>query len=339
MKVCRWFGSLLVLVGVVALVGPRLSPVLAQGKNETWEWKAFDKDVKEGRDKDGSWYQTLDTVTNQTMKVQGMDVIQNQKQTFYIKWTPQTAEKGKWVVKQRIEGVKMSIDIGGNKIEYDSTVPQPNNPMTDFFKALQKLDLTFTVNQKDMSIEKIGGNEEFIGELGKTNPQMKPLLESILSKEALIKMAEPTLYAFPPGGDVKKGKGKWDKTSDLKLGPIGQYTTKYEFQYEGKDGKNKDLDKIKVTASMEYTPPTEGGTLPFKILKEGSSLKSKEGTGEALFNTKLGRFDSYSMKMKLEGKLKIDIGGMVTDVELSQDQTATVKSSSERPKELEKKAK
>lgn len=322
MKVCRWFGSLLVLVGVVALVGPKLS-VLAQGKDEVLVWKAFDADTKE-------WYQTLETTTDQTMKVQGMDVIQKQKQTFYIKWTPQKADKGKWVVKQRIVGVKMSIDIGGNKIDYDSTVPQPNNPMTDFFKALQKLDLTFTINQADMKIEKIEGNKEFITELGKTNPQMEPLLKSILSEDALKKMAEPTLFAFPPDGKLTK-KG-WDRTSNLDLGPIGTYKTEYKFSYGGKSGLKKDakdLDKIDVKASMTYAPPMDSGGLPFKI--KAGKLEGKDGTGEALFNPKLGRFDSYTMKMKLEGKLTIDIGGMVTDVDLTQDQTATVTSSNDNP--------
>jgi hypothetical protein len=319
MKVCRWFGSLLVVVGLVALVGPKLS-VLAQGKDDVLVWKAFDADTKE-------WYQTLETTTDQTMSVQGMKVDQKQKQTFYIKWSPQKAEKGKWVVKQRIVGVKMSIDIGGNKIDYDSTIQQPNNPMTDFFKALQTLDLTFTIKQSDMSIEKIEGNKEFIAALSKTNPQMEPLLKSILSEDALKKMAEPTLFAFPPDG--KLSKKTWDRTSDLDLGPIGKYTTKYTFAAVGKGGKNKDLDKIDVKATMSYKPPTDAGGLPFKI--KSGTLEGKDGTGEALFNPKLGRFDSYTMKMKLEGKLTIDIGGMVTDVDLTQDQTATVTSSNDNP--------
>src|SRR5262249_9418654 len=158
---------------------------------------------------------------------------QKQKQVFYIKWSPQKADKGKWVVKQRIVGVKMDIDIGGNKINYDSTANPPANPMTDFFNALQKLDLTFTINQSDMKIEKIEGNKEFITALAKTNPQMEPLLKSILSEDALKKMAEPTLFAFPPEGKVKNGL-KWVRKSELDLGPIGKYTTKYDFTYGGK---------------------------------------------------------------------------------------------------------
>jgi len=48
------------------------------------------------------------------MKVMGQDIVQNQDQTFWIKWTP-GAEKdkdGNWVVEQEIIGVKMAIDIG-----------------------------------------------------------------------------------------------------------------------------------------------------------------------------------------------------------------------------------
>src|SRR2546429_403395 len=78
---------------------------------------------------------------------------------------------GNFVVEQQVVGVKMKIDIGGNKIEFDSTLPeakQPKNPMTDFFNALMKQKLTFTITP-GMEVKKIDGREEFIKSLSETN--------------------------------------------------------------------------------------------------------------------------------------------------------------------------
>jgi hypothetical protein len=336
MKLCRWFGALVLLVGFAVLVSPNLS-VLAGGKDKDkggekdkskekgqqesteakseFQWKAFDKE----------FYQTLSTFTEQKMKVMGMEVNQKQEQTFFIKWTPKPMDKGNWVVSQKIVGVKMNIDIGGNNISYDSTAPtQPQNPMTEFFKALLNLDLTFTIS-KDLKVVDISGNEEFIKNLSKTNPQMEPLLKSILSKDALTKMTEPTLFAFPP-----PSKKTWTKESVLSLGPIGSYKTDYSFALAGKD-KESGKEKIEVKATMVYTKPTEKGKLPF-VIDEGE-LIGKDGTGYALFDVVKGRFHKYEMKMKLDGTLKIDIGGMKTTVELSQDQKAWVETSDTNPVE------
>jgi hypothetical protein len=313
MKLGRWFGSLVVLAGAALLA---TLPALAQN-GEKWEWKAFEK----GK----TFYQELKTETTQMMKVMGQEVKQTQEQTFYISWTGGDPKDGKLVVQQKIIGVKMKIDIGGVNIAYDSTDDkQANNPMTDFFKKLLDADLKLTIDPKEMVVTKIEGHEELVKKLGATNPQMEPLLKSILSEQALIQMAEPTWGAFPVAG-VKKG-GTWSKKSKLNLGPIGNYETNYTYTYEGPD---KGGEKVKVDATLTYTPPTEKGGLPFAI-KE-ATLKSKEGTGSAIFDKAKGRFESSTMKMKLEGTLKIEVGGMETTVELTQDQTATVKSYDDNP--------
>src|SRR5438067_2098462 len=82
---------------------------------------------------------------------------------------------------QEITDLIMSINIGGTSIAYDSTKKdQPQNPMTDFFKALLGLKLKFTINSK-MEVQSIEGQEDFVRKLAATNPQMDPLLKSILS--------------------------------------------------------------------------------------------------------------------------------------------------------------
>ena len=165
-----------------------------------------------------------------------------------------------------------------------------------------------------------------VDKLVKANPQMEPLLNTILSDEALKQMAGPAFEAVPATA-LKKGK-TWSSKSQLDMGPIGKYDSNYKYTYEGKEGK---LDKIKVDTTMTYQTPAANaaGSLPFKI-KE-AKLTSKDATGTILFDNDKHRLESSNQKLKLEGTLKIDIGGMTSDVDLSQEQTTTVKTTDTNP--------
>src|SRR5207249_853206 len=72
-------------------------------------------------EKDKAFYQKMQTVVTQIIKVQNQDLTQKQDSTFWFKWTPEKQDGDKWTVKQKIEGLKMTIDISGNPITYDST--------------------------------------------------------------------------------------------------------------------------------------------------------------------------------------------------------------------------
>jgi hypothetical protein len=289
----------------------------------TLKWK-FEK----GKD----FYQSMQTTTNQDMTVMGNKVSQKQDQTFFFKWTFVEDKDGKWTVKQKIEGVKMDIDIGNQKIQYDSQkdAAATNNPLGEFFKALVNAEFTFTINTKDMKVEDVKGRKEFLEALVKTNPQMKPLLEQILSEKALMQMAEPTFAALP--GSEKTSGDKWKVNTSLDMGPIGKYDNEYEYVFKGKkDAKDsKSADIITVATVLKYTPPADAagsgtGGLPFKI--KSADLKSSDASGEIVYNPEKGRIDESSMSLKLDGKLSIEIGGQVTDVTLAQTQTSKVKTS------------
>jgi hypothetical protein len=275
------------------------------------------------------FYQEMNTKTKQTMKIMAMDnITQNQDQTFTFSWTPEDQDKDKnWIVAQKIEAVKMDIEIGGNKITYDSANPTATtgNPLADFFKALVGSEFKLTISP-EMKVLKIEGRDKFIDKLVKANPQMEPLLKQILSDEALKQMADPAFASVPPS-PVEKGKA-WEKGSKLNMGPIGTYDTTYKYTYEGKQGK---LDKIKVDTILKYEAPDAGaaGQLPFKI--KAAKLDSKNATGTILFDNEKHRLDSSDMKLTLEGKLTIEIGGMTTEVDLTQDQVTTVRTSDTNP--------
>jgi hypothetical protein len=291
---------------------------LAWAQEAKLEWK-FEKDKP--------FYQEVSTETKQSMTVMGMNITQNQKQTFYFSWTPREQDANKnWVLTQKIEGVKMDIEIGGNKINYDSTTKETptGNPLADFFKALIGSEFKLTLSP-ELKVIKVEGRDDFVKKLTNANAAMKPLLEQILSEEALKQMADPT-FAAVPGKPVKKGDS-WKKESKLNMGPIGTYDLTYTYTYEGKE---KELDKIKVDTALKYLPPGDNVMgLPFRI-KE-ADLKSKDATGTIQFDGAKGRLDSSDMSLKLDGTLSIDIGGQTTKVELSQTQNTKVKTTDTNP--------
>jgi hypothetical protein len=304
------------------------TPAPATGDGTTFVLKAFEPKGK-------TFYQSITTKTKQVMKVMGMEVTQEQAQTFYLSWTPEEIKDGNLVVKQKIIGVKMDIEIGGNKISYDSTAkePPPANPLTDFFKALKDAEFKVFVNNdpksdKYMSVVKVEGRKEFVAKLAAANMQLQPLLDSILSDDALKAMTEPAFGVIPPRGVVPSDK-KWTRQSKLDMGPIGLYDTTYNYTYKGTKDK---IAEVEFTTNLKYSPPTKKEGLPFKITK--GELTSKGGKGIAHFDLEKGRVADSTMdpdvnkateKLVLDGNLTIEIGGMSTEVTLSQTQTADLK--------------
>jgi hypothetical protein len=280
--------------------------------------------------KNKPFYQEMETTTKQTMKVMGMEVTQNQTQKFTFSWNPIEQDKDKnWIIEQEIVAVKMDIEIGGNKIQYDSTKDASGvgNPLGDFFKALIGSKFKITLSP-EMKVIKIEGRDDFINKLTKANPQMEGLLKQILGDEALKQMADPAFAALPDK-PVKKAD-TWNKKSTLSMGPIGTYNTSYKYTYEGKDGK---LDKIKVDTTLDYVPPGPNSStaLPFKITDKGTKLESKKANGTIWFDNEKHRLDHSEMNMVLEGTLTIDISGMASAVNLTQDQKTTVKTTDTNP--------
>lgn len=284
--------------------------------------------VTKFNEKKDPFYQKLTTTVTQTVKVQGgSDLNLKHEQTFYFKWTPITVEKDKTVVKQTIEGVKMTVDIGGTPITYDSTdaAPAGGNPgLADFFNNLRGTEFTVTFG-KNMAVEKVEGREELLKKLSSTNSQMEPLLKKILTDEALKEMTDPGLNITPPK-EVAVGES-WEKKSTLSLGPIGSYERTFKFTYKGKDPEKKDLDLIEVEPKLVYKAPTnpDDGLL-FRI--KGGNLESTDPKpGKIRYNPKTGRVEEAEISVKMKGTLDVVIGNTETKVELYQDQKTVTQTS------------
>jgi len=329
------------VVTMACLVGAGwVMPAYAfQDKEVKFEFKAFNPTKKD--DKYVPFYQKLETRTNQAMQVEKgnqPEMKQEQKQTFIIKLTPMEKKEGNYVVEQQIEYVSMNISIGTTNISYDSgAASQPKNPMTEFFDSLMRIKLTLHIDEKTLKVTKIEGDKEFVDKLGESHPQMKNLLKSILSKEAITRMAEQTWAAIPTKA-VKKDE-TWGSDSELNLGPIGTYKNEYKYTYAGTENN---LEKINVKPVMKYSAPKETKSkdeqLPF-LIKGDSKLSSvdADSIGTVLFDPVKGRIESSTMKMKVTGTVVIEISGTDTQVKLTQDQTSTLTTSDDKEKLLPKK--
>ena len=70
------------------------------------------------------------------------------------------------------------------------------------------------------------------------------------------------------------------------------------------------------------------GVLPAIDARRDAGSDAK---GTIVFDNQKGRVVSSDMSLKLDGKLSIEIGGMTTDVDLSQTQTTNVKTTDDNP--------
>jgi uncharacterized membrane protein YgcG len=289
------------------------------GEGVKLEWK-FEK----GK----AFYQKMVTTTNQTLKLTGNEIKQEQSQTFVYGWTlKEEKSDGDRVFEQKIEGLVMKINIAGQPIEFNSAKDMGGgNPLADFFKNI--VGATFTVTfDKNFKVKDVKGKEELIKKLGSQNQQMEQLLNAILNEDAMKELFEPTFSAVPTK-PVSKGD-TWDRKTTLDMGPIGKYENSYKYTYDGEEDNNQ---KIKVEADVKYTKPGDmkpGTGLPFKI--KDANIPTSKLTGKVVFDPKAGWVKSMDTTLEVSGDLTIEISNQTTKVELKQTQKTSVETSAENP--------
>jgi hypothetical protein len=294
-----------------------LAPLLAQEKSAGTRpvWKGFDELNK-------PFWQEQKTETAQSMKIMGMEVTQKQAQTFIVKWTPRRKGGNSWEVDYEIVGVKMDIEISGNKISYDSTAEDNVvSPLADFFKALLSCKVTLKVESHaidGLKVTSADGLDALIAKAAGDNAQMKSLLEQTLNLETFSQSLATSVGPFPLNDEEFK-KGSWTRTSVMNMGYIGRYDNKMTYTPD-----TRDKTRVNIKATMKYLPPRRvDPDAPFKIIK--GNLASEKAEGKAIIDIKAGRVVESTMEMHIKGTLTIDIAGMETEVELVQSQVNSVR--------------
>ncbi len=326
MKLTRWARALAVVVSV-GLLGP-LCLALHRGRAvEAPEARAEVLAPRAPEPEKGvvlAWkfvpgepfYQEVTTETAQTMKVMGKDVEQSQKQTFYLTWAPIHRAADGWELDRRVDGVKLAVDIGGSKVEYDSTLKKgADNPLADFYRALVGTRLRVTLG-RDNAVTKVSGREAL---LERAAGPAAEVLRKALSEDAVRLWAQGPFGGLPSRA-VRPGDS-WAQTRKLELGPLGAYEAKYWYTYAGREGK---LDRIKMEVGRLRPVGGDG-----KVRKGG--LRCAEGTGTLLFDRARGRTVYLCSNLKLEGRLTMTVDGKEVEVELSQREKVVVKTTDTSP--------
>ncbi len=272
-------------------------------------------------EKDKPFYQEVTTTTTQEHTVKGNKVNQSQVQTFYLGWTPLKEECDNWTLKEKCLGVKMDLDVGGNKIQFDSTKEvKADNRLGDFYKSLTGLEFQVTLD-KEGRPTKVEGREEFLNKVAAAD---QALTRQIMSEAALRQLAE-ACFAGPPGHAVRPGD-TWTRKSVLEVGSLASYCCTYTYSYKGKEGK---FDRIEVESTLTVLPAAEGGgALPFKF-KQGKG--NSGGAGVILFDRARGRIDSLESTLNIEGVLTPRTGDADGEVLVSQKQKITLKTTDANP--------
>jgi hypothetical protein len=268
-----------------------------------------------------TFYLELSTEMRQEMTILGQKVPQTQSQVFTFSLTPERQlPDGTWVLRQRIIGVRMNIDMSGNRIEYDSTrVDKMKNSLAEFMSSIVGAEFRLRL-ERTKGIVAVEGREGFLERFATFAPELRQLVQTILTDEALKEMNGQTFTALPERA-VYRGDS-WERRSRCELGPIGAYEMTHRYTYTGLRGKNESF-KVEVT-DVRYEAPGPGASgLPFKIVK--ADLKGAGRDGEMVFDRDRGRVVHARLGMTMEGSLTIDIGGQETTMNLKQEQTTTVR--------------
>jgi hypothetical protein len=278
-------------------------------------------------EKGRTFYQEMTTHVTQTMTVMGQEVKQTQNQTFVLSWTPEKQDGDRWVLRQKVEAVKLDIDVGGNRITYDSTDPKAQkDALGTFFAALVGSEFRVTLD-KGFKVHKVEGREELVKKLAADKPETETLLRGLLSDDALKEMANPMLITAPRR-EVDKGD-YWVQERRLDMGPVGAWVGRWQYVHMGKQDK---LIKLKLEAiQFDYQPPRDPGAggLPFAV--KATNFKTKNTAGTVLFDPDKGRLHSAETGMDFDGELTVEIGGQETKIHLIQSQKTTYKVSDTNP--------
>jgi RNA polymerase sigma factor (sigma-70 family) len=269
------------------------------------------------------FYQEIYTETDQQMEVMGQDVTQKQKQTFYLRWTPQGKNReGHWVVSQRVEGVKINVDIGGTTVQFDSTTGKSNepSPLGDFYKALVGAEFQLTVPPGPRGL-KIEGLNQFFRNLSSQHVHLRT--QSIADYNQMLAL----WFMAVPDQPVQVGD-TWTRTSKFSVTALQGFDATYQYTYAGREGE---LDKIRVVCQLKYQLRDPGKSEGFPVSIKNVDLKTSKGSGVIFFDRAKGRIVQSEMNLTLEGPMTMILDGKEAQVNLRQTQKTQVRTTDANP--------
>lgn len=178
----------------------------------------------------------------------------------------------------------------------------------------------------DGSLAKYEGYEDLLTRARKEFPADEVKVFSSIVTEDLLKSSVELAFGGLPAKAVKPGD-RWNRRLRVPAGPLGIFLFNDTMTYEG---PGKGGERISVSTSFDYLPPKEGGGLPFRITR--ADLKANGAKSSLLFDAEKGRLVSFEGTFPMSGSMTLDVGGMMTSMELSATERRTIRLSDREPK-------
>lgn len=267
-----------------------LSPVLSQAQELRYKFQAGSKNTY-----------VMDQTQNMKMSAMGQEFEIKVNMNFEMTQVVDSVDaNGSAKLKQKIDRVKMKMEGGPiGSMEYDSkSDKEPEGPlaaMAGIFKAMTESDIKMTLSNRG-ELSDIKMPEKLMEELKNVGGGAGGLGGNMFTEDQFKNMMGQSVMILPKEA-VTPGSTTWDKTFDMKLGPIGTMKTTTKYTYVGKAGDYEKID-MKIDMKLESDP-----NAPFQM-----KMTTKEASGNTLFDNTKGRVQEMSMKTISE----MDMGGIGT---------------------------
>lgn len=252
---------------------------------------------------------------NMKMSTMGQEIEIKMNMMFEMTQTIDSVDTatGNAKMKQKIDRVKMSMEGGPiGTMEFDSkSDKEPEGPlaaMAGIFKAMTDGDMKMTINTRG-EVSDFKMPEKLLDELKNLGGGAGGLGGgNMFSEDSLKNMMNQSMMVLPKDAPVA-GTTTWDRTMEMKMGPMGTMKNTTKYTYAGKSG---DFDKISMKLDMKLESDPSA---PFQM-----KMNTKEATGTTLFDNAKGRIQDINMKTVSE----MEMGGFGT-ANISQTMTMKLK--------------
>jgi Family of unknown function (DUF6263) len=275
-------------------------------------------------------YQEITIDGRQTTTAKGTQQPTRILQTLHVAWTPvQMRPDHSWVIRQQILGLSMTVQANGKQVSYDSSNPAVGpKELADSMELLIGAEFLFVISPEMKTIQ-VGGVREFISKTNQANPRVRQAVQGLFSEESLRQLSDQT-FAVLPAGPVAPGD-RWVVENHAALGPLGTFAVQHIFTYEGPVPRADDawgkLHRIRMETIYGQHQPAAAGILGSSGQVKQFDLTGSRAQGILFFDAEKGRIDSAQEEVSLTGKLTIESGGQVEEMETNQEHKITIRSS------------
>ncbi|HQR06117.1 MAG TPA: DUF6263 family protein [Gemmatales bacterium] len=233
----------------------------------------------------------MEQAQNMKMSVNGQDFEIKMNMMFEMTQAVDSVDTatGTAKIKQKIDRVKMTMEGGPiGMMEYDSkSDKEPDGPlaaMAGIFKAMTEGEMKMTMNTRG-EVSDFKMPEKLIDELKNiSGGAAGGFGGNMFSEDALKNMFNQSSLILPKEVAVA-GETTWNRNMDMKLGAMGTMKNNTKYTYVGKSGE---FDKIDMKMDMKMEPDPNA---PMQI-----NMKTKEASGNTLFDNAKGRIQEISVK-------------------------------------------